>query len=139
MPINIQAELANYRKAYGLVENELKKKTNPDQAIWSNEQLVPGMAVSPAWGSRMELPEEAPNYFDERVSGDPIQDEQAFEQYLGEHPFSTGKGDELIDMIKELSDMVKDPDNPMTMEQAMAEYTARFSKAYDEWEQGGQQ
>ncbi|MGL5581052.1 MAG: hypothetical protein ACRDCE_08835 [Cetobacterium sp.] len=138
-PVNVQAELSNYRKAYGLVQNELKKEKNPDQAIWSPEQLVQQGGTMAAWGSRMEMPEELPNYFDDRSTGDPVMDEQNFQAYLAEHPLSTEKGDELIEMVKNLSEMVKDPENPMTLEDAMAEYTQRFTKAYEDWEKGGQQ
>ncbi|MGL5964465.1 MAG: hypothetical protein ACRCZ2_08755 [Fusobacteriaceae bacterium] len=136
-PINIKSELSNYRKAYGLVREDVKKDKNPNEAIWSQEQVIPEGNVQPAWGARMELPEELPTYSDERVSGDPAVDAQAFEEYLGQHPFAQEKGEDLLKMVEELSKMVQDPSNPMTLEDAMAEYTSTFKQGFDEYSKGG--
>ena len=136
-PINIKSELSNYRKAFGLVRNEVKKEKNPDSSLWSMEQVVPQGEVMAGWGSRMELPEELPNFSDERVTGDANMDAQNFQAYLEEHPFAQKEGEKLLGMVEELSKMVQDPENPMTMEEAMAEYTRAFEQSYDQFNQGG--
>lgn len=136
-PINIRAELSNYRKAYGLVRDEAKKEKEPDSGLWSVEQVVPQGDVQAGWGARMELPEELPDFRDDRVSGDEAMDAQQFEQYLGQHPFAQQEGEEMMAMVEELSKMVQDPENPMTLDEAMAEYTKMFEGKYDTWNQGG--
>lgn len=138
-PINIKQELSNYRKAYGLVQNEAKKEKNPDAALWSQEQVIPQQEVQAGWGSRMELPEELPNFYDERVTGDEQMDMQNFEGYLAQHPLATEQGEGLLKMVEELSQMVQDPENPMTLDDAMAEYTRKFASAYEEFERGGKE
>ena len=138
-PIDVKSELSNYRKAFGLVRDEMKKKITPDEAMWSTEQLVPQGEVQAGWGARMELPEELPNYADERVTGDPAMDAQNFEAYLAEHPFAQQEGEKLVKYVEELSKMVQDPNNPMTIEEAMAEYTSAFEQSYDKYNKGGAQ
>lgn len=136
-PINIKSELSNYRKAFGLVREEVKKDKNPDAGLWSMEQVVPEGDVQAGWGSRIEMPEELPNFADERVSGDEAMDAQNFEAYLQEHPFAQQEGEELLSMVEDLSKMVQDPENPMTLDEAMREYTLAFGQKYDQFNQGG--
>lgn len=136
-PINIRAELSNYRKAYGLVRDEMKKEKNPDAALWSQDQVIPTGEVQAGWGARMEMPEELPDFRDERVTGDEAMDAQNFQAYMQEHPFAQQEGDKLADMVEELAKMVQDPENPMTLDEAIQEYTQTFEQAYGNWERGG--
>lgn len=136
-PINIKSELSNYRKAFGLVRDEAKKEKNPDAGIWSMDQVIPQGEVMPAWGSRIELPEELPDFRDERVSGDEAMDAAEFEGYLQQHPFAQEEGEDMMAQVEELAKMVQDPENPMTLEEATAEYTRMFEQKYDKWNQGG--
>lgn len=138
-PIDLKTELSNYRKAYGLVREEMKKEKNPDAAVWSQEQVIPQNNVQAAWGARLEMPEELPNFADDRVTGDEMMDAQNFEGYLAQHPFAQQEGEKLMGFVEELASMVQDPNNPMTMEQAMAEYTSTFEQAYDKYNRGGAQ
>lgn len=136
-PIDIKSELSNYRKAFGLVREDIKKEKNPDAGLWSMDQVVPQGEVMPAWGSRIEMPEELPDFRDERVSGDAGIDAQEFEAYLQQHPFAQQEGEEMMAQVEELAKMVQDPENPMTLEEATAEYTRMFEQKYDKWNQGG--
>lgn len=139
--MSFREELNEYRKAYGLVQQNVSAKMggSQEQDPWSVQQQpqIPDGYVAPAWGDRIELPEEIPTFVDDRFTGNDEQDMADFQQYMNEHPFVQQEGAKLEQFTKELSDMVKDPNNPMTLEEAVKIYTQQFSAAYDEWNYGG--
>lgn len=140
--MDINAMLSEYRKGFGLVREGVKKEATAapvqgPQSHWDTALTIPQGNVSPGWGARVELPEELPDYRDERDVGDAAMNQANFQQYIGEHPFAVSKGDEIADMIEELSQMVQDPENPLTYEDAERMYTEKFTKMYEGWEMGG--
>lgn len=139
--MSFREELNKYRKSYGLVRDNIKQKeeaaaANADSA-WAPQTNIPDGEIAPAWGARVDLPEELPNYMDDRVSGNQEIDTESFKAYMSEHPFAQQQGDKVADLVEELSKMVQDPENPMSFEEAQSIYAQEFDKLYSGWEQGG--
>lgn len=132
---SLSSMLSDYRKAFGLVREE-EKQNNKKNDIWGGAFEVPKGDVGPAWGSRIEMPEELPNYRDDRDSGDPEINKREYEAYMSSHPFVQQYGPKLEKMVSELAEMTKDPKNSMTIEEAQATFLKYFGKMADAWESG---
>ncbi|MGL5583749.1 MAG: hypothetical protein ACRDCE_22780 [Cetobacterium sp.] len=141
--MDINAMLSDYRKGFGLVREGANKAQEAtvqgSQSHWDTALSIPQGNVQPGWGNRVELPEELPDFYDERDVKDPAMNQENFKAYIGEHPFAIQKGQQIEDMIRELSEMVQDPENPITYEDAERMYTEEFTKMYEGWEMGGEE
>lgn len=139
--MDINAMLKEYRMGFGLVREGGAKEAaaaNPaGGSQWDTALTLPTGDVKPGWGARIEMPEELPSFQDERDQGDPAINQENFKAYLQEHPFAMQKGGDIEELIKELSSMVQDEENPLTYEDAERIYTEEFSKMYGDWEMGG--
>lgn len=134
--LSAREELNEYRKAFGLVRGDMKQELNPEMDVWGARLNVPEGKVSPAWGGRLALPEEMPDFRDSRIYGNPEIDQQNFEAYMYEHPFTQRYGERIRDLAYELQQMAHDPENPMSQQEAEQEFTVAFGKMLDEFENG---
>lgn len=134
--LSARDELNEYRKAFGLVRGDMKQEMNPEIDVWGARLNVPEGKVGPAWGGRLSLPEEMPDFHDSRIYGNKEIDQKNFEAYMYEHPFTQQYGERIRDLAYELQQMVNDPENPMTLQEAEQAYTVEFGKLMEKFNSG---
>lgn len=141
--MDFKTELAQMRQRFAQSEAQIKQEVKGEavepampESIWADEIEMPtpgmGMQSPEVFSGEVEMPNVLTDT-DGRFTGDPEQDNMAFQQYMMEDPMMKQYGPEMEALLEEIVEQVNDPENPLTEEEAQKLFLEMMEEQFGQY------
>lgn len=129
--MTFEEKLAQYRQAYGIerskTEGTASVATAPAKVEWADEVTVPeAQKEKVSFEQSVDVPTETLSPFAPGLTNDPQKNQGAYMKALDENTAFTNNFPNMEKLMNEIIAQMEDPEDPMTMEEAQAEFFNRM-------------
>lgn len=141
--MDFSSALAGFRQQYSQnrakykqesAQPEAVEETQPD-AVWADDVQMPtagGPSMETFAGGDVDVPTVLTD-LDDRLTGDPETDKQAFMDFMQNDPLIAQHGPEMEALLEEIMAQMQDPENPMTPEEAQSVFVQMMTEQFGQY------
>lgn len=141
--MDFSSTLAGFRQQYSQNRAKYKQEASQPEAVevtqpeamWADEVQMP-MAGAPSMDTFSTGDVDVPTVLtdlDDRFTGDPEVDKQAFMELLQSDPTVQQYGPEMEALLEEIMAQMQDPENPMTAEEAQRTFVQMMNEQFGQY------